>query len=194
MKLDTTPETLRAIAAVLQKAAFLDDRIGQPDKARIAAWAEQIQRFKFGEADMLDGLQLYYDRPTDRAIGIGDLIECASQARRDRVAREDRAATEARQEALSAKAAEDLEALAERKGIPTPHAGPSFRRGVGQTPKAITCPWCNAKPAAGCVEPNSGKPLKRSPFHPARVEAWNSRNPGAQYKPTAPLADENRLR
>ena len=91
MNLNATPETVTAVAQVLKMAAILDDRMGQPDKARIIAWAEQVHRHKLIEADMLDGLQAYYDRPSDRAIGVGDLIHHAKTARRNRVAGEEAA-------------------------------------------------------------------------------------------------------
>ena len=53
-------------------------------------------------ADMLDGLQAYYDGPSDRAIGVGDLIHHAKTARRNRVAGEEAAEREARQAELDA--------------------------------------------------------------------------------------------
>ena len=102
MNLNATPETVTAVAQVLKMAAILDDRMGQPDKARIIAWAEQVHRHKLIEADMLDGLQAYYDGPSDRAIGVGDLIHHAKTARRNRVAGEEAADREARQAELDA--------------------------------------------------------------------------------------------
>ena len=176
MKIDASPETIRAVAAVLQRAAFLDDRIGQPDKARIMAWAEQIERFKFSQDDMLDGLQLYYEGASDRAIGIGDLIECASQARRNRVAKEDRESREARQAILDAKAEPDprIVALAESMGIPDD--APRFSRSGMNSPKGIDCPWCKAKVLQPCVDPVTGVAMRKTPFHHARTEAWEKRS------------------
>jgi hypothetical protein len=174
MNLNATPDTLRAIAKALQRAGFLDDRIGQPDKARIAAWAEQIQPYRFTDGDMLDGVSRYYSGPVDRAIGIGDLIHHSKQARVDRTASETREQREARQEALSAKAAEDIEALAERKGLRL-GADRVFLRGGPDTAKSVVCPWCKARPGQPCVEPSSGKPLTHTPYHPGRVDAWGGK-------------------
>ena len=98
MKLDATPETVAAIAQVLKLAGYLDDKIGQPDKGRIMAWSEQVQRHNLAEADLLDGLQAYYDGSHDgRPIGVGDLIQHAKVARQVRQGRESKAEREARQ-------------------------------------------------------------------------------------------------
>lgn len=86
MNINATPETLRAVAQVLKMAAILDDRVAQPDKARIVGWAEQVQRHNLTEDDLLDGLQKYYDQ-ADRPIGIGDLIIHARATKRDRLER-----------------------------------------------------------------------------------------------------------
>lgn len=102
MNLSATPETIQAIAQVLKMAAILDDRMGQPDKARIMAWGEQVQRHQLTEPDMLDGLQTYYDGPSERPIGVGDLIHHARNARRVRIDREDASEREARQAELDA--------------------------------------------------------------------------------------------
>lgn len=83
-------------------AKILDDRMGQPDKSRISAWADQVQRHKLTEPDLMDGLQAYYDGPSGHAIGIGDLIHHAKSARTVRIANEDRAVREARQAELDA--------------------------------------------------------------------------------------------
>lgn len=97
-----TPETIRATAQVLRMAKILDDRMGQPDKSRISAWADQIQRHKLTEPDLMDGLQAYYDGPSPHAIGIGDLIHHAKSARTVRIGKEDAAEREARQAELDA--------------------------------------------------------------------------------------------
>lgn len=96
MNLNASPDTVRAVAQVFKLAGILDDRVAQPDKARIAAWAEMVQRHKLGERDLLDGLQAYYDSPSERAIQIGDLIHHARIVRRDRNEREDNQTREER--------------------------------------------------------------------------------------------------
>jgi len=84
VKLNATPETIRAVAEVFKLAALFDDRIAHADKHRIAAWAEQVQRHHLLEADLLDGLQAFYDGPSPHPIGVGDLVHHARQACRAR--------------------------------------------------------------------------------------------------------------
>lgn len=112
MNLNADPKTVQAVAKVFQLASILDDRAAQPDKARIAAWAEMVERHKLTECDLLDGLQAYYDKPSDRAIQIGDLIHHARQVRRDRNEREAEAERERRATALEVKAADDVKTIA----------------------------------------------------------------------------------
>lgn len=97
-----TPETVQAVAQVLKMAKILDDRMGQPDKSRIVAWADQVQRHQLAEPDLMDGLQAFYDGPSDRPIGIGDLIHHSRSARTIRIGKEDRTEREARQAELDA--------------------------------------------------------------------------------------------
>lgn len=173
MNLNATPETLRAVSKALALAAVLDDRVAQPDKARIAAWAEQIDPYKFTEEDMLEGVSGYYSGPVDRAIGIGDLIHHSKLARVERTAREPREVREARQEALAVKAAEDFEALAERKGIPADAPMKFTRR--GQNPAlTVTCPWCKAGAGRPCHFPSEPTEPTAAP-HPSRVELANTK-------------------
>jgi hypothetical protein len=87
MKIDATPETIRAVADVLKYAAFLDDRIGHADQGRIAAWAEQVQRHELRRDDLMAGVCGFYDSGRSYPCGVGDLIEHASIARRDRNSR-----------------------------------------------------------------------------------------------------------
>lgn len=112
MKLNARAETVQAVAQVFKLAGVLDDRCAQPDKARIAAWAEMVERHKLAERDLLDGLQAYYDSPSERAIQIGDLIHHARVVRRDRNEREAEIERERRAELTSVKAAEDMHGIA----------------------------------------------------------------------------------
>lgn len=89
MNIDATEEDLRTAAEALKLAAILDDRAPKADKARIAAWAEKLHAHRLGRTDVLDGLQAFYDHPSERAIAIGDLIAHARAARRDRAEREE---------------------------------------------------------------------------------------------------------
>lgn len=109
--IDAAPHTIRAVAESLQLAALLDDRLGHTDDARIAAWAEQIHRHQLERGDLLNGVQAFYDTPSERAIQVGDLIHHARRERRDRNDREAETERERRAELLSVKAAEDMHAL-----------------------------------------------------------------------------------
>jgi hypothetical protein len=109
--IDAEPHTIRAVAEALQLAALLDDRVGHTDDARIAAWGEQIQRHRLERGDLLNGVQAFYDSPSERAIQVGDLIHHARRERRDRNDREAEAERERRAELLSVKAADDIHAL-----------------------------------------------------------------------------------
>jgi len=86
---------------------------------------------------------------------------------RDQLAREPDSAREARQEALAAKAIEDAEALAERKGIPGPV---KFKR-PPENYLAVPCPWCHAGVGQHCTVPRTNQKLTQVPAHPARRDA-----------------------
>lgn len=100
--ISASPDTIRAVVEVLEFAALLDDRIASPDKARIAAWAEQVQRLNLNRDDLMDGLQTFYDR-NDAPINIGGLIQHSTAAKRDRLSRETDAERETRQAANDSK-------------------------------------------------------------------------------------------
>lgn len=86
---------------------------------------------------------------------------------RDQLDREPDHAREARQEALAAKAAEDIEELAERKGLNTAPKPFQPRRHPELT---VRCPWCAANIGNRCVVPNTTTVLSNG-FHPCRTEA-----------------------
>jgi hypothetical protein len=108
VNIDATEGDLFATAEVLKLAAILDDRAPRADKARIAAWAEQIHRHTLARTDLLDGLQAFYDSPHDRAIGIGDLIHHARYAKRARLDKEEDAERDRRRAEFDAKADDDI--------------------------------------------------------------------------------------
>jgi hypothetical protein len=95
----------------MQLAALLDDRLGHTDDARVAAWAEQIERHKLTKSDLLDGVQAFYDSPSERAIQVGDLIHHSRKVRRDRNEREAEQERERRAELLSVKASDEVRSL-----------------------------------------------------------------------------------
>lgn len=111
MNIDATETEIRDIAEVLKLAAIIDDRAPRADKARIAGWAEQIHRHKLERTDLLDGLQLYYDSPSERPIQIGDLIHHAKAARRARLERMDDEERRRREDLADEKAADDIRGL-----------------------------------------------------------------------------------
>ena len=111
MNLNASPETIRDVAETLKYAAFLDDRVAQADKARIAAWSEQIQRHHLQRDDLLDGLQAFYDGPSQNAIQIGDLIHHGRNARRNRNEREDDELRDARAARRDTQAADEIQTV-----------------------------------------------------------------------------------
>ena len=111
MKLNATEGDLRTAAEALKLAAILDDRAPAADKARIAAWAEQLQRNRLQRSDVLDGLQAFYDNPSERAIQIGDLIHHARIVKRRRLDHEADEAEERRREVADAKASDEIHLL-----------------------------------------------------------------------------------
>lgn len=111
MNLNATPETVRAVAEMFKLASFLDDRVAAPDKARLAAWSEQLERHHLSEADMLDGVQEFYDAPSSRPIGVGDLIHHARNAKRGRLEARRQAQQDAYESTIDRKAADEFSAL-----------------------------------------------------------------------------------
>lgn len=110
--INATPQTIRAVGEAMQLAALLDDRLGHTDDARVAAWAEQIQRHQLERDDLLNGIQAFYDSPSERAIQVGDLIHHARQVRRDRNEREAETERERRAALCDTKAADEVHAIA----------------------------------------------------------------------------------
>lgn len=138
--INASQDTVRSITKVFQLAGILDDRCSQPDKARIAAWAEMVERHKLTEPHLLDGLQAYYDGPSDRAIQIGDLIHHSRQIRRDRNEREAEHQREQRAAITDTKAADDMRILA--AGIPL---GPTKNRTQRLTDAEAALQCCTNK-------------------------------------------------
>jgi hypothetical protein len=167
VKLDATPDTIRAVAQVFKLAAILDDRLAQADRNRVAAWAEQVHRHNLAEPDLLDGLQAFYDGPSERPIGVGDLIHHARIAKRDRLEREPDEMREARQVQLDARIADQIAEITAGKTVPE-FTRPSARHGAN--PLSVRCPWCNAGVGQHCAVPQtSHRPAGGA--HPSRIEA-----------------------
>lgn len=132
--------SMRAAAAAWSRARIHDDKLGEPDKVRLAVWAESIERWKLEAPDLLIGVDAYYEGETNhQTIGIGNLLHHARESRRLRAEREKAAAVHA-------------DVVAALPGAPF---------NVGGTPvwaaydanDAITrqCPRCHAQPNDACV-------------------------------------------
>lgn len=96
---------------VLELASLLDHRIPSPDKARVLAWAKQIDRHQLSRDDLLDATQAFYDQPSPHPVSVGDVIAGARRIKRDRLAREEADEREQRQTLNDRKAADDVLAL-----------------------------------------------------------------------------------
>ncbi|SUA72620.1 Uncharacterised protein [Nocardia otitidiscaviarum] len=80
---------MRAAAAAWSRARIYDDKLGEVDAARLAAWAESVQRWELTAPDLLEGVIRHYESNTEgRTIGIGDLLHHAREVRRQRAERE----------------------------------------------------------------------------------------------------------
>ena len=164
IRIDASPETVRATAAALGKARLLDDKIGAADQSRIIAWAEEIEPHKLGQDDLEKAVGAFYvDNPTGRTMQIGDLIHHARQRRRERAEREPDSLREARQAALDAKAAEEAEKR-------TPWVGPLKHSRRPYNPLTQPCPHCQARPGTHCTVPGTSRPPWGG-THPARLDA-----------------------
>lgn len=110
--IDATPETIRAVTEAFKLASFLDDRIGHPDRYRIAAWSEQAQRHNLTESDLLHGVENFHDQSSDRAMQCGDLIDHARAVRRERLRVEREARIAADEATVNKVAADEIFSLA----------------------------------------------------------------------------------
>ncbi|NEW27273.1 hypothetical protein [Nocardia cyriacigeorgica] len=136
---------MRAAAAAWSRARIYDDKLGDPDAARLAAWAESIDRWELGTPDLLEGVIRYYESETEgRTIGIGDLLHHARESRRQRAER-DKAAQ------VHAEAAQ-LPAGAGYAGLPINATGRAVPAAY-ETNDAIrrACPKCKAATGDPCT-------------------------------------------
>jgi len=104
-------ETITYVGEALKIASLLDDRVGHPDKGRILAWANQVEKYQFIRGDLLDGVQAFYDTPRERAMGVGDLIHHARLIRRERMEKEESALAAQREAESDAKAADEIQTI-----------------------------------------------------------------------------------
>jgi hypothetical protein len=108
MTLNASVETVQAVTEAFKLAAFLDDRIGNPDRYRLAAWSEQAERHRLTEADLLDGVQAFHDEASDHAMQCGDLMHHARHAKIRRLEMEHAARESERERIIDRKAADDV--------------------------------------------------------------------------------------
>lgn len=170
---------------VLTMVAALDRRtVGETD---ITAWGTVLGDIDPREA--AEAIIAHFRECPGIWLEPGHIVERVRAARRDQLAREGDAVREARQEGQAAKALEDAEALAARKGLPPPERVNYTRASAihGINPLAVPCPWCKAHIGARCVTPGTGVMLMpdgnlRTGFHPIREEsARNAAGKASQW-------------
>lgn len=136
-----------AAAAAWSRARIFDDKLGEPDAARIAAWAESVDRWQLDVPDLVEGVNRYYEGETaGRTIGIGDLLHHARESRRLRAEREKAAEIHAdvvNAAALPAGGYAGLPINAEGKPV---WAAYDVKGAIDRT-----CPRCHAEPGCACV-------------------------------------------
>jgi hypothetical protein len=192
VKINATEAALHAVAEALQLAALLDDRAPKADKGRIGAWAEQLQRHNFTDTDLrggilLDVVQNYYDHPSERPIGIGDLVDRAITIREDRYKRRDLEQIEADNDEMDARLATVINEVADAKSIPDDDL--KFRRPTFN-PLRVPCTYCHAPIARPCVSASTKQPMRLGQrYHPARIDVAKGAPPHDYDAPTDPTCD-----
>lgn len=169
MQIAASDRSVRAAAAAWSRARIYDDKLGDPDKARLAAWAESIERWKLDAPDLLEGVIRYYEGQTEgRTIGIGDLLHHAREVRRQRA--ESEKAAQVHTEAAALPGADSWAGLPiQAQGVPV---WPAY-----EVNDAISrqCPRCHAAPGDACVNardwPQKLPCLSRLTDRPARFGA-----------------------
>jgi hypothetical protein len=165
-------------ARALAKCAANDPWFPQPNRATVAAWAEQIAAYRLDEADVLAGVTMAYrdhgtDKNGERFRPLPrDVVQAAITVRRDRIDRETTAQRQAREDRADAR----LEAGGPATATAEDPAGPipAQYRGAIDLP----CPTCGANPGEFCrVDDDRRGPrrrrvpcVRRCPPSPADVE------------------------
>lgn len=133
-------ETIRAIGAVIARAACFDDRVTEGDQARIVAWSEAVEPYNFDAPDLISAVTLHY-QGTDETIKINNVIALARKIRGERAEREN---------------AEDLPELAppdpQSMGLGLHTTGEPIWKAYEQHGAIdLPCETCGAEPEQGCV-------------------------------------------
>lgn len=153
MTIATNAEAVRTAGNAWSRARIYDDKLGEPDAARIALWAESIAKWELDAPDVLSAVTAYYEgEKFGRTIQIGDLLHHAREIRRDRAERE--------------KAREIV-------SPPDPQLGGLPIGGADGEPvwdaydegcdgRAIdrTCPTCGSEPSYACLNTETGMTRK----------------------------------
>ncbi len=161
--MNSTPpsiESLTHATEVLELASLLDHRVPTPDKARILAWARQIDRHPTIERDdLLDAVQAYYDKPSAQPVSVGDVIDTARRSKRDRLDREADAERDRRRTRVDTKVADDVSALTDAF---TPGPTPRTPR-LEAAEAALQCVTGRASAMAALREFSAAKAEARKP-------------------------------
>lgn len=135
---------MMAAARAWSRARLYDDRLGDPDAPRLAAWAESIERWKLDTHDVVDGVCRYYEG-TEHAevIRIGDLLHHAREIRRQRA------------ESEKAPAVAALPSGGDWEGLPIGAEGlPVWAAYDIDDAIDRECPKCQAQPGDACITAN----------------------------------------
>jgi len=155
-------------AAVYQACTTYDQYLPQLSEDVARAWAKVFQRYGLTVEYLIRGVDAVY---ATRGNGYrplpADIAEAARSIRQSEAMKESEEKRTARQEALAAKAAEDVDDLAARKGLPAPDSRKFVRR-PQPAEMRVKCPWCKAGPGKRCVVPRTDSQLKG--FHPSRSD------------------------
>lgn len=85
--INASEDTVRGITAVLGRASLFDDRITAGDAARIAAWSEAVESYRFDQADLLAAVTAHYQGSSE-TMRVNDLIAASRKIRGERAEQE----------------------------------------------------------------------------------------------------------
>lgn len=155
--INASRHTIEAVGAAIGRARLLDNRIGDGDTARLAAWAESLEPYGFTAPQLLHAVAVHYNTEKATVIMPGDMIKHAREFRRDTAERE--------------KAAEARAAI--ESGLPaTPPALECGGLGINADGPPVPgaylvndaverdCPHCKAELYEPCTNPASGRPRR----------------------------------
>ncbi|MGW3545869.1 hypothetical protein ACWDNI_35750 [Nocardia niigatensis] len=145
-EISASQNAMRAAAAAWSQARIFDDKLGDPDAARIAVWAESVERWRLDAPDLIEGVTRFYEGETaGRTIGVGDLLHHARESRRLRAEREK--AAEVHADVTGAKALRSG-----YSGLPINAAGsPVWAAYDVNGAIDRECPRCHAEVGDACV-------------------------------------------